>query len=209
MENLLNEKISETENLKLEKRALEEELTPLKKELERIRDELKELRNNPTVIFEEPSDNDTDSNDQTDSSNVQPIISSSETERLREIEKEYNALKSSYYEYVTKENDVLKEKGEEGLVQSKIYLDIFLASSNIENIFEGLRDRIKMYDIAFEKVGREIAFMDVKDLIYDLSLLESKREKLSFLDSELKSSSGNKAYTELINELIDFVEENT
>jgi len=200
MEVLLNEKISDIEILQLEKAAIEQKLEPLKQELTRLRLELEEFKNNPAVLI---PDNNTDT---TDTQTEAPVITA-DLERLLAIEKEYNQLKALYIVYITKEDSVLSEQGDDGLVQSKIYLDIFLASRNIENIFAGLRDRIKMYDIAFERVGREVAFLDIKDLIYDLSLFDAKQEKLSFLDSEIRKNTGNEAFVELLEELKDFVEE--
>ena len=203
MQILLNEKITNIEALQIEKEALQLELEPLKLELDRLKLELEDLRNNPTVLLPE-TDNTSTTENLTDST-----VTVSDLERLLAIEKEYNEVKQLYLEYITKEDNVLNEQGNMGLVQTKIYLDIFLASRSIENIFEGLRNRIKMYDIAFEKAGREVAFLDTKDLIYDLSLFDTKRDKLSFLDSEIAKNTGNDVFVELLEELKDFVEDNT
>ncbi|MFW6249844.1 MAG: hypothetical protein ACOC47_01975 [Alkalispirochaetaceae bacterium] len=44
--------------------------------------------------------------------------------------------------------------------------------------FPELKDEVRRYDSAFEQSGRENAMVDVADLIYELSLLDSSSERI-------------------------------
>ncbi len=120
--------------------------------------------------------------------------------RLEKIAENYDAIVRGYREYTAQEDRALAAKGEDaGLLESKLYLNAFLASS--ESAFPGLWERIKRYDTAFEKAGRSSALQDVSDILYELSLRDGPQERRQFLDAEQTRLSGDSLMTDLIGEL--------
>jgi hypothetical protein len=119
--------------------------------------------------------------------------------RLEAIETSYNRIVASYREYAAKEDSLLSAKGENGLVEAKQHLNTFLIST--EESFPGLWTRIKRYDAAFAKDGREGALEDVNDVLYELSLRKTAAERRQFLDAELQSRRGDQLMNQLLTEL--------
>jgi septal ring factor EnvC (AmiA/AmiB activator) len=105
--------------------------------------------------------------------------------KLESVADSYNNLKYKYSEYALGEDEILKKQGAEGLVETKVYLDRFLASKEVAEIFPGLWERIKKYDNAFEKVGRDFTLQELSDIIYDLASLDTKGERLAYLEEEI------------------------
>jgi hypothetical protein len=115
-------------------------------------------------------------------------VDEKQLQKLKENEalaNNYNQLKARYAEYAVREDEVLKRQGTDGLVESKVYLDRFLASQEVQQLFPGLWERIKQYDSAFEKVGRDFTLQEIGDLVYDLASLDTKEERLAYLNEEI------------------------
>jgi hypothetical protein len=123
--------------------------------------------------------------------------------RLERIEKRYNQLVSSYQDYAGKEDALLRTQGESALLESKLYLNAFLAAS--AESFPGLWDRIKRYDEAFEKAGRASALGDVNDVLIELSLRDRAQAQTLFLQSEKVRYRDNPQMTGLLDELLQLV----
>ncbi len=114
---------------------------------------------------------------------VIPQSTLEQLKRLEAIEREYNEVKAAYKEYTSKEDTLLKTKGSSGLVETKLYLDAFLASEQIRKSFPGFDLRIKQYDRAFQTAGRNAAYMEAADIVYQLSAYSTKSERTRFLNS--------------------------
>ncbi|HOV38984.1 MAG TPA: hypothetical protein PLG79_09700, partial [Spirochaetales bacterium] len=96
---------------------------------------------------------------------VIPIATQEKLKRLEAVEEEYNRIKAAYKEYAEKEDSLLRNKGESALVETKLYLDSFLASELLRKVFPNLNLRIKQYDRAFQTAGRNAAFMEAADIV--------------------------------------------
>lgn len=114
---------------------------------------------------------------------VIPQATLDQLKRLESTEKEYNEVKAAYKEYASKEDNLLRSKGSSALVETKLYLDAFLASEQIRKPFPGLDLRIKQYDRAFQTAGRNAAYMEAADIVYQLSAYSTKSERARFLNS--------------------------
>ena len=112
-------------------------------------------------------------------------------------------IESSYNRYTEREDNLLGQYGEEGLIESKLYLDNFLASA--EDIFPGLWQRIKKYDRAFELAGRSSAMRDAADIIYELSTRNTPGAQERFLNNEISRNRNDEIMVDLLNELKELV----
>jgi len=112
-------------------------------------------------------------------------------------------IESNYNRYTAREDTILGRSGEEGLIESKLHLDNFLAST--EEIFPGLWQRIKKYDRAFELAGRSSAMQDAADIIYELSTRNTPGSQERFLNNEISRNQGDEIMIELLNELKSLV----
>ena len=112
-------------------------------------------------------------------------------------------IESSYNRYAAREDDILGRSGEEGLIQSKLYLDNFLAST--EEVFPGLWQRIKKYDRAFELAGRSSAMQDAADIIYELSTRNTPGAQERFLNNEINRNRDDEIMVDLLNDLKELV----
>jgi len=154
----LESKVALTETLQGEKQALEQEITSLNGQIEQMESEQAAILEN---LEEE----------------VQKKIT-----RLENVERRYNKLVDNYKEYARQEDALVTAEGEQGLVQSKLYLNAFLSSS--QESFPGLWARIKHYDEAFEKAGRASAAQDLSDILFELSVRDRPESRDLFLESE-------------------------
>ena len=102
--------------------------------------------------------------------------------RLENVEKRYNRLVESYQEYARQEDALLAARGDDALVQSKLYLNAFLSAS--DESFPGLWERIKRYDEAFEKAGRASPAQDLSDILFELSVRDRSDSRTLYLESE-------------------------
>ena len=111
----------------------------------------------------------------------------------------YNKIIESYKQYATREDALLGSKGEAGLVEAKLHLNAFLAST--EESFPGLWNRIKHYDSAFEKAGRTGALEDMNDVLYELSLRAKPQERQQYLEMEIERRRDDALMAGLLKEL--------
>jgi hypothetical protein len=123
--------------------------------------------------------------------------------RLERIESRYNQLVSSYQDYAGKEDALLRARGEAALLESKLYLNAFLAAGS--ESFPGLWDRIKRYDGAFEKAGRASALGDLNEILIELSLRDRPEARALFLQSEKARYRDNPQMIDVLDELLRVV----
>ena len=110
-----------------------------------------------------------------------------------------DVLGGARYRRVSVSNELMETEGDAALVEAKLHLNAFLAST--EESFPGLWNRIKRYDGAFEKAGRSGALEDLNDLLYELSLRSRQPERQQFLDAEIRRRRGDSLMTRLLTEL--------
>ena len=123
--------------------------------------------------------------------------------RLENVERRYNKLVDNYQEYAKQEDALLNARGEDALIQSKLYLNTFLTAS--EDSFPGLWDRIKRYDEAFEKAGRASAAEDLSDILFELSVRARPESRELYLESEKARYEDVPEMVDLIDDLTDLV----
>lgn len=119
--------------------------------------------------------------------------------RLERIQARYDQLVSSYQDYAGREDSLLSAQGDKALLESKLYLNAFLAAGS--EAFPGLWERIKRYDEAFEKAGRAAALGDVNDVLIELSLRDRAEAQALFLQSETARYQDNPQMVGLLEEL--------
>ena len=168
-----------TETLQAEKQALEEEIASLNSQIEQMQaEQASALENLDEELGKKIS-------------------------RLENVERRYNKLVDNYQEYARREDALLNARGEDALVQSKLYLNAFLTAS--EESFPGLWDRIKHYDEAFEKAGRASAAEDLSDILFEISVRVRPESRELFLESEKARYQDVPEMVDLIDDLTDLV----
>jgi hypothetical protein len=179
------------ENRKLEadRNNLTTEIGTLRSDLDALQQELEDLKQDQQAG---------------DTGAATASVDEEEMNRLRGLEEQYESLKSRYQEYETLEDTVLSQGGSAGLLEGKRYLDTFLTSDPIQEALPRLWDRIKRYDRAFERAGREDGLQDAIDLIFDLSE-EPPGSRLSFIEEEIVSNRDDEVLVELLEELRELV----
>ena len=108
------------------------------------------------------------------------------------------ALSSGYSAYTSREDPLLKARGDTGLVDTKAYLDDFLGSKPMEETFPGLFERIKRYDEGFLSAGRANAIQEVLDVVIEMSKQATPDARAKFLSDEQKAYSSDKDMTDLV-----------
>ncbi len=127
--------------------------------------------------------------------------STAEVEQLAALAEKFLDIQMKYAQYAAKEDQLLSEAGDQGLFETRYYLDEFLNQRNMASSFPGLWDRVKRYDQAFKTVGRDDAIQDVTYMVYDLAEMGSRENRLSFLDEEIARSEDNPIRIDLLEEL--------
>jgi hypothetical protein len=117
------------------------------------------------------------------------IVDEQELKMLETIAEDLRNAQSTYYAYRQAEDRIIRRGTTKEYVEGKSYLDEFLASDKMENIFPGLISRIKRYDIAFEEMGRESALKYTTSIIDQLTGFTTTGERLSFIDQKIKEES--------------------
>ena len=175
----LESKVALTETLQAEKQALEEEIASLNSQVEQMQaEQASALENLDEELGKKIS-------------------------RLENVELRYNKLVDNYQEYARREDALLNARGEDALVQSKLYLNAFLTAS--EESFPDLWDRIKRYDEAFEKAGRSSAAEDLSDILFEISVRSRPESRELFLESEKARYQDVPEMVDLIDDLTDLV----
>ncbi len=116
------------------------------------------------------------------------------------------ALEKAYRRYASREDPVLTSKGEEGLVDTKAYLDSFLGSKSFSDSFPGLLNRIKRYDRGFQSAGRVNALHDVLDVVIMLSHLKTQSEREKLINGQLETYRGDPAMSDLLEQLKELMQ---
>ena len=175
----LESKVALTETLQAEKQALEEEIASLNSQIEQMQvEQASALESLDEELGKKIS-------------------------RLENVERRYNKLVDNYQEYARREDALLNARGEDALVQSKLYLNAFLTAS--EESFPDLWDRIKRYDEAFEKAGRASAAEDLSDILFEISVRSRPESRELFLESEKARYQDVPEMVDLIDDLTDLV----
>ena len=175
----LESKVALTETLQAEKQALEEEIASLNSQVEQMQaEQAAALENLDEELGKKIS-------------------------RLENVERRYDKLVDNYQEYASQEDALLNARGEDALIQSKLYLNAFLTAS--EGSFPGLWDRIKRYDEAFEKAGRSSAAEDLSDILFEISVRSHPESRELFLESEKARYQDVPEMVDLIDDLTDLI----
>jgi DNA repair exonuclease SbcCD ATPase subunit len=161
----LESKVALTETLQGEKQALEQEISSLNQQIASLNSRIEQMESEQAAMLD----------------NLEEEMQKKIT-RLENVERRYNKLVDNYKEYARQEDALVAAQGERGLIQSKVHLNAFLTAS--EESFPGLWERIKRYDEAFEKAGRESAAQDLSDILFELSVRNRPESRELFLESE-------------------------
>ena len=161
----LESKIALTETLQDEKQAMEQQIASLNEQIASLNGQITQMAEEQAAILD----------------NLEEEVKKKIT-RLENVERRYNKLVENYREYARQEDALVAAQGDKGLVQSKLYLNAFLSSS--EESFPGLWERIKRYDEAFEKAGRASAAQDLSDILFEISVRSRPESRDLFLESE-------------------------
>jgi hypothetical protein len=107
-----------------------------------------------------------------------------EVQRLQKLSDDYVKLQTEYATYSRNEDGVVRTQSLEEMALGKSYLDSFLSSKTVQAAFPGLLERIKRYDRAFERAGRNSALADTLDVIKAANALKTKAEKIDYLQKK-------------------------
>lgn len=130
-----------------------------------------------------------------------------EVARLAEFERITEAAVESYTRYVTEEDRAFASgRDAEALFEARFQLDTFLVSDAVRRLFPELGDRIRVYDQAFEDAGREVAFLDVLEIISIAAEFPTPEQRVSFLQSET-GAVNDAVFRELLEELTVLVQQ--
>ena len=187
----LQSKDSELQTISREKKQLTKDNTSLNQEVERLKSQIEQLKEDSSVSVASALPETAEGQE----------ASPDELESLAGIEQDFKKIRSKYVNYAKKEDSVLQSQGEEGLLETKLYLDEFLTYKPMEATFPGLWRRIKKYDQAFEKEGRKAALQDVIDIVYDLSSVVGDSQRVALLEDEISRNSRNPLAKELLMEI--------
>jgi hypothetical protein len=129
------------------------------------------------------------------------MLSAADAQKLKDLQERFSALEQAYTTYTSREDPILSDKGERGLVDTKTYLDSFLGSSPLERVFPGLLNRIKRYNDGFQAAGRVDALQDALDVVIQLSRQKTPEKRQKILDDEFKSFRKDPEMTGFLKEL--------
>jgi hypothetical protein len=185
LEDSLQSQVDQIQILEQEKANLYHENQNLITQIEELKKQMEELKDSQVTVY--PEDQPGDLSD----------LPEDELERLKFLEDEFDLLKSIYSDYTDKEDSILLEKGESGLIESRVEYSKFLKSNIISSYFPDIYERVRMYEQAFEKEALYYALY-----VYDeLSYLESYEERLQFIEDEMDSYESLESYVEFLQEL--------
>src|SRR5208283_1477316 len=128
-------------------------------------------------------------------------LSAADVQKLRDIQDRFSALEQAYQTYTSKEDPVLSAKGDQGLVDTKVYLDSFLGSKSLQGAFPGLLARIKRYNDGFQSAGRSDALQDALDVVIQLSRQKAPDKRPKILEDQLKTFRKDADMTSFLKEL--------
>ena len=128
-------------------------------------------------------------------------LSAGDVQKLKDFQDRFSALEQAYNTYTAQEDPVLSSKGDQGLVDTKAYLDSFLGSKPLEGAFPGLLARIKRYNDGFQSAGRSDALQDALDVVIQLSRQRAPDKRQKILADQLKSFRKDADMTGFLKEL--------
>jgi hypothetical protein len=195
LQKTLESKESELRALSQEREKLSRDNVSLKKEVELLKNQIEQLKKERKVTVTSAAAGTSEGTPE------ETEVSLDELERLAKIEKDFRDIRGKYVYYADKEDSVLNNQGDDGLLETKLYLDEFLTYESMESTFPGLWRRIKKYDQAFEKEGRKAALQDVIDIVYDLSTVVGDTQRIALLDEEIVRNSHSPLTRELLEEI--------
>jgi hypothetical protein len=107
----------------------------------------------------------------------------------KELQDRFDAMQKSYNDYVSKEDAALKDpklksKGDAALMNTKPYLDTFFRSAAIRDVFPGLSDRVKKYDLGFQSAGRSDAIQDAISVVINFAQKTTQAQRRQFLEQQ-------------------------
>ncbi len=88
-----------------------------------------------------------------------------ENERLTVAAARYDAIISSYKDYLGAEDAALASGGDGAIVEARAKLDAFLSGSAAGESLPGLRERIARYERAFQEAGQREVLYNAMDLV--------------------------------------------
>ncbi len=121
--------------------------------------------------------------------------------RLKEMQDRFDKLDASYRDYVSKEDPIIKAKGDAGLMDTKTFFDAFFRSAAMRGTFPGLSDRVKRYDLGFQEAGRSNAIQDAITIVVNYSRQRTPDQKRQFIQSQLKTYAKDPDMTQLLQEM--------
>jgi hypothetical protein len=126
--------------------------------------------------------------------------------RFDAMQNRLDAMQKSYNDYVSKEDSVLndpklKEKGDAVLMDTKPYLDTFFRSAAVKDLFPGLPDRVKRYDLGFQAAGRSDAIQDAISVVINFARQTTPQQRRQFLQQQLKAYAKDPEMMQLLLEM--------
>lgn len=129
-----------------------------------------------------------------------------ELTNLRAMRNELDSAEELYAGYLSEAENLGSGAEDVELVETKLRLDEFLGSTAVESFFPGLLDEIRRYESAFERSGRENAMVDMADLMYELSTLDSADARISEIQQR-RSETEQPLMRDFLDELTLLLEE--
>lgn len=108
---------------------------------------------------------------------------------LQQNEELLKRISISYLKYGEKEDLFLSEStNSEALINAKGALNDFLEQDDIEKLFPGFSERLKVYDRAFQLSGEKDITLELADYIFIYSTLQGREDKMEWLDEQISRS---------------------
>lgn len=180
-----------------EKQELEDQLDSLNKSLAEAQGRI-ESQQGTIDLLEDTSDVDA----MITSLNNELEAAKRERDQLLYMRDAYEQLQLSYQEYVAAEDQLfLQGMDSDSLIEGKQLLNQFLSLQWIQEIFPGFAERIKVYDKAFQESGQEDIALEMSDLIFIYSTIDSPEGRSQWLEEQKESYN-----TDEMNEFFDSLE---
>jgi hypothetical protein len=123
------------------------------------------------------------------------------SKQVQDMRARLDGLNQSYQAYVSREDPVLKSKGDSGLMDTKPYFDGFFRAPSVQGTFPGLADRVRRYDAGFQEAGRSDAIQDAITIVINYSRQRTPELKRQFIQAQLKTYAKDPDMTQLLEEM--------
>ncbi len=127
-----------------------------------------------------------------------------ELERLRSVEATLRQARNAYERFADAQAGIADGTDFLQVLDGKLRLDQFLRSQAVETVFPGLANEVARFDEAFEVSGRRAALGDMLEIVYSLSALQARQDRMNFLLQE-QSRTDDPVVFEFLEELMDLV----